>query len=436
MSNKTLLKHVLNVKNTVIDSLRIEEVTGDVIISVHSTKGHSYNCPVCGKRCRCYDKGKGLRKWRALDWGSTKVFIEAPAIRIECPEHGVHTAAVPWARHHSSFTRHFENTVSWMALYLPKTAIAEYMRIAWNTVGPIISRFRVDADPEPEHRFNNLKHIGIDETSYRKGHTYITVVINHDTNSVIWVHDRHGKEVLREFFETLTEEQRSTIECVTADGARWISETMDEYIPNADRCLDMYHMVEWAQEAIDTVRKESWNRARLYDAQEKRSRGRPRKGEEPDKTASKIKGTKYALGKAPEHLTERQTAQLEYIANTDPKLYRAYKLKEYLRTLVKLPIDELETALKDWLWKASHSRIKPIYELQLKIRRHYDAILNTAKHKISNARVESMNNQIKLTLRVAYGFRNIKNMIDMIMLKCSDLEVELPYKAMKPAHTS
>ena len=149
----------------------------------------------------------------------------------------------------------------------------------------------------PEHRYNNLRHIGIDETSYRKGHTYITVVINHDTNSVVWVHERHGKEILREFFETLTKEQRDTIECVTADGARWISETMDEYIPNAARCLDMYHMVEWAQQAIDEVRTDSWQRARQADKQGKHNRGRPQKGQEPDKTADRIKHTKFALGK-------------------------------------------------------------------------------------------------------------------------------------------
>ena len=241
---------------------------------------------------------------------------------------------------------------------------------------------------------------------------------------------------MREFFETLTKEQRDTIECVTADGARWISETMDEYIPNAARCLDMYHMVEWAQQAIDEVRTDSWQRARQADKQGKHNRGRPQKGQEPDKTADRIKHTKFALGKAPENLTEKQAAQLEYIANTDHKLYKAYQLKEYLRTLVKLPFDQLETALKDWLWKASHSQIKPIYELQLKIRRHYDAILNTARYKLSNARIEAMNNQIKLTIRVAYGFRNIENMIDMIMLKCSDIDVQLPYKTIKFAHTS
>ena len=434
MLNKTVLKHLLHVKNTVINSVKIEELTDgekQIVIFARPTKGSKCLCPFCRKKVSYYDS-LGTRRWRSLDFGYTKVFIEAPVLRVVCPEHGVLTAWVPWARHHSMFTRDFENTVVWMSLYLPKTAVSEYMRIAWNTIGPIISRYKADADPFPEHRFNNLKHIGIDETSYRKGHKYITVIVDHDTNSVIWVHDRHGKEVLREFFEQLTEEQRSSIECVTADGARWISETMEEYIPQADRCLDSYHLIEWAQDALDDVRTEAWQRARRKT---KNKVGRPRKGEEPDKTANKIKNTKYALGKAPENLTARQEAQLEFIADTDPKLYRAYRLKEYLRTLIHLPMKELEPALKDWLWKASHSQIPAIYELQKKIRRHYDAILNTARYNLSNARIEATNNKIKLTIRLAYGFRNIQNMIDMIFLRCSDIPVDLPYRLLQSAHT-
>jgi transposase len=168
-------------------------------------------------------------------------------------------------------------------------------------------------------RFNGLKHIGIDETSYKKGHKYITVIVDHDTNSVIWVHERHGKEVLRGFFEQLSEEQRASIECVTADGARWISETMEEYIPSAHLCLDSYHMVEWAQAAIDEVRTEAWQRARANNHEPKKGRGRPKKGEEKDRTADQIKNTKFTLGKAPENLTARQKAQLEFIAKTDSR---------------------------------------------------------------------------------------------------------------------
>ena len=369
MPNKTLIKHLLHVKNTVINSMKLITAVDDeeqVVINARPTKGHRCLCPICMKRAPYYDSLEP-RRWRSLDFGYTKVFIEAPVIRVDCPEHGVLTAWVPWARHHSMFTRDFENTVVWMSLYL------------------------------------------------------------------IWVHDKHGKEVLKQFFELLSEEQRASIECVTADGARWISETMDEYIPQADRCLDFYHLVEWAQDALDDVRTEAWRRVRKKT---KNKNGRPRKGEEPDKTADKIKHTRYALGKAPENLTANQAAQLEFIANTDRRLYKAYKLKEYLRTLIHLPLDELEAALKDWLWKASHSQIKPIYELQKKIRRHYDAILNTVRYHLSNARIEAMNNKIKLTVRMAYGFRNIQNMIDMIFLRCSDISVDLPYRLLESAHTS
>ena len=97
-----------------------------------------------------------------------------------------------------------------------------------------------------------------------------------------------------------------------------------------------------------------------------------------------------------------------------------------LRTLIKLPADEIESILKSWFWKASHSRIPAIYQVQLKIRRHFNAILNTAMHKLSNARIEATNNKIKLSIRIAYGFRNIGNMIDMIMLRCSDIPIFLP----------
>lgn len=175
-------------------------------------------------------------------YGIYKVFIESPVIRVDCKRHGVLTSSVPWARHNSSFTRDFENNVVWMSKYLSKSAVSKMQRISWNTIGPIISRFRNDADPNPNHRFDNLRRIGIDETSYKKGHKYLTVIVNHDTNSVIWVHDKHGKEVLSEFFELLSEKQRNSIECVSADGARWISETLDYYVPNCARCLDLYHM--------------------------------------------------------------------------------------------------------------------------------------------------------------------------------------------------
>lgn len=432
MPTKTILKQLLHVKNTVIENFWLEKDSAELdvlIIRVHPTKGHLHICPHCGKRMNGrYDSRCEYKRWRAMDLGSTKVFIEGPVERIYCPEHGVVTARVPWARHDCLFSREFENTVAWLALHLTKSAVAEYMRISWNTVGPIISRVRKEEDPHPEHRYDNLIRIGIDETSYKKGHKYLTVIVNHDNNSVCWVSDRHGKEVLTSFFEELTEEQRASIQLVSGDGAKWISECVSDFCPNAVRCIDFFHVVEWAGEALSEVRIEAWRQA-LKKSGQKRKRGRPKKGEE--KTvdiASEIKGSTYTLGKAPENLTENQNTKLQMIAISEPKLYRAYLIKEELRLLLKEDMSTIEGSLKKWLWWASHSQIPAIYELQKKIRRHRTAILATAEHRLSNARVEATNNKIKVMIRMAYGFRNIQNLIDLILMKCSDIKHELPFR--------
>lgn len=150
--------------------------------------------------------------------------------------------------------------------------------------------------------------------------------------------------------------------------------------------------------------------------------------------ADEIKGSAYALGKAPEHLTEKQQLRVSLIASQNPRLYRVYLLKEQLRLLLKLTnVDEAEDELKRWLWKASHSRIPAFKELYQKIRRHKTHILNTIHYGMSNARIEATNNKIKLIIRKAYGFRNIQNMLDMVYLVCSDIRIPLPNRKLNTA---
>lgn len=401
-----------------------------IIFYVHATKGHQCRCGICGRKSPYYDAGRGYRFWRTNDIGLHKVELCADSYRVNCKEHGVVAAAVPWARHKSRFTHDFEQTVAWLSLNCSKTAVSQFMRISWNSVGPVISRIRQELDIDPKSRFNGLERIGIDETSYRKGHKYMTVVVNHDTGNVIWVAQGHGKEVLTKFFEELTTEQRASIKLVSADGAKWISSCIKEFCPNAKRCIDPFHVVEWVNEALSQVRVDSWRDAKKNAAPQRKNKvGRPAKGTSPkDNTAQEIKGSKYALGKNPENLTENQQAKLELIAKTDNRLWRAYKLKEELRTVFQMDEIEGEETLKHWIKWAQHCRIPAFVELQRKIRRHYDAIIATLSSGLSNARIEAINNKIKLSIRMAYGFRNISNMIDMIMLRCSDIKVPLPWE--------
>ena len=123
-----------------------------------------------------------------------KTYLESEVYRVNCPVHGVVACAVPWARHDSAFTYEFEHMTAWVALHCSRKVTAEFMRILWNTVGPIISRVRQDVDFDPKSRFDGLVNIGVDETSYKKGHKYITVIVNHDTGKMC-IRDRpHSKD--------------------------------------------------------------------------------------------------------------------------------------------------------------------------------------------------------------------------------------------------
>ena len=217
-----------------------------------------------------------------------------------------------------------------------------------------------------------------------------------------------------------------------------ITDCVNEFTPDCEHCVDPFHVVEWAMDALDEVRRDRWRVA--YEKANQLAQASPQKPGRPkadDKAAAKIQAARreateikrstYSLGKAPENLTENQQIRLDLIQANDPQLYRAYRLKESLRLLLKsTSVQQAETDLKHWLWWASHSRIPAFKELYKKINRHKEHILNTIRLGLSNARIEATNNKIKLIIRKAYGFRNIQNMMDMVYLVCSDIRVPLP----------
>lgn len=403
-SANTLCKKLLNVKNVVVESHDFyTDIAGaqHLRIQARPDKWHQCRCPYCGKKCpKDGVSVKGRRQWRSLDFGSILVEIESDTQRINCPEHGRIVADVPWAYPGSRFTKDFDLTVGWLAVYLPRSVVSEYMRIDWKTVGRCVSRTLHEIEPERNVRRNGLVHIGIDETSYKKGHKYITIVLNHDTNTVVWAAPGHGKKVLEQFYWSLTPEQLASIKVVTGDGARWITDCVNEFTPDCERCVDPFHVVEWAMDALDEVRREVW---------------------------------REAYSKAPENLTEDQQLKLEIIQQEDPRLYRAYLIKERLRLILKIrSVEEAAAELKRWLWWASHSRIPAMHDLYAKVKRHKEHILNTIRLGLSNARIETANNKIKLIIRKAFGFRNMDNLLDMVYLVCSDLTIPFPNRSSLP----
>lgn len=443
MTVNRLLKRMLNVKGATISGAEfVKGPGGEVSLDVHAAvhKRDRWRCPVCGRKCNVHDYVGGERFWRGMDFGPVRVRIGATVPRVACPEHGVATAAVPWAKRGCRFTTDFAYSAAWMVKGgLSKKRVSEYLGIDWDTVGRLVDLVWHELEPDVKRRFDGLVRIGVDETSYRKGHTYITVVVNHDTNTVVWAHKGYGKEVLDLFFGELAEEQRASIRVVSGDGATWITESMTASCPNAVRCVDPFHVVEWANAALDLIRRGAWRRARdkLEELVRKAGgHGTSEAGVDPSavedirkakRAAEQIKNSRYALGKNPENLTARQAEKLSMIQAEDGPLARAHALKEQLRLIFKLKDPQLaEEYLDKWILRAQRSRVPEIVELQRKIRRNRESILNSIRYGVSNARIEATNNKIKLLIRVAYGFRNIDTMISLIMLFCSAIEIPLP----------
>ncbi|SNY34751.1 Helix-turn-helix domain of transposase family ISL3 [Paractinoplanes atraurantiacus] len=151
-------------------------------------------------------------------------------------------AAVPWARHGAGHTRGFDQSVAWLATTCAKSAVTQLMRIAWRTVGTIISRVWADTDRQVDLP-DGLKRIGIDEISYRKGYKYLTVVVDHDTGRLVWAAPGADKAALAAFFTRLGPEHRAAITHISSDTAGWIREAVTEHCPQAIRCADPFHMV-------------------------------------------------------------------------------------------------------------------------------------------------------------------------------------------------
>jgi len=264
MHANSVIKKLLKIEKIVIETMYFDSSNNNeiFIVKVRPVKRELNRCPNCGKSCPGYTNSNKIRRWRSLDFGSQRVYLESNSPRIKCAEHGVIVARVPWARHDSAFTYDFETAVTWFALHACASDVSEYFRIKWDTVGSIVKRVQDTLEKLKENKFDNLEEIGIDETSYKKGHKYMTVVVNHKTGGLIWAKKGHGKEVLTEFFKELTEEQRSNIKLVSADGARWIADCITDFCPNAQRCIDPFHVVMWANDCLDEVRKSAIREAK------------------------------------------------------------------------------------------------------------------------------------------------------------------------------
>ena len=400
----TVFNKLLCLQAALVSAVRFEKAA--VIVTVRS-RSRLHRCPFpgCSFATRAgYDSS--IRTWRHVFLGAWPVYIEFLSTRLRCPHHGVLHEAVGWAAPGSQFTLDFEQIVAWLAKEMNFTAITQLMRLSWPTVASIVQR--VVGRELDEKRLDDLFVIGVDEISYRKGQKYITVIANHLTGKVVDMVDGRSAKSLGKFFDALGPERTAKLKAVSMDmGKAFISEVSNR-APQAEIAFDPFHVVKLANEALQEVRR---NEAR----QAKGTVG-----------AKFLKGTRWALLKAPEDLSSAEQLRLALVAQVNAPVYRAYLLKEELRALYACGPRAAKSHLDAWLSWASHSKLPPFAKLARTLRQYKQGILAAIRLRLSNGRLEGLNNKIRMLQHRAFGFHSAAALIAMVFLTCGDVPVSLP----------
>lgn len=414
MRNSRIFAAGLGDQNMVIEDVAIETETSRgkrpqtsevLVLSVRPKAAMAGRCSRCRKGCPGYDGGIRPRRWRTLDVGTTKTYLQASVPRVACAQHGVVVAHVPWARPGAKHTWLFEDTCAWLAAHTALSVLTVFLRVAWRTVAAIVGRVVADGR-DTNDLLDGLVRSGIDEISYRKGHRYLTVVVDHGTGRLVWAAQGRNKDTLGRFFDELGAQRAALLTHVSCDGAEWIHTVVRERAPQALLCLDPFHVVAWAMKALDRVRVRTMTRAGISD-----------------------RHAMWAVRKNPPDLTGEQRTSLAAIADTNSTLYRAYLLKEQLREVFRVKGHTGRQLLAGWLSWASHSQIPEFVALARSIRRYKELIGNTLDCGLSNARSEATNTHLRALTKRAYGFHSPEALIAMALLARGGLCPLLPGRA-------
>lgn len=363
---------------------------------------------VCGYRTGAtYDRRR--RRWRHLDLGKHRLWLVYDIRRIDCSSCGVRTEDVPWARPGARHTRDFEDTVVWLVKRTDRTTVATLMRCAWETVTSIVHR--TVAEMLDQRRLDTLYRIGVDEVCYRHPHKYLTIIGDHDTGKVVHVEPGRGSDSITNFYLQQTDSERAAVDVVSMDAApAWRSPT-ETYLPNATTCIDPFHVIQWANRALDRV---------FADAIAQRHRG--------SFTSGEWRRARTALRTGENKLSAQRRRLVRKINRSDRAIGKAWRLKERLRDLYRTKRTRRGTRkhLRRWIIDARRSNIPAMVGLSRSIDKHYDGIVAAVDLGVSNALIEGINAKIRLINARGYGHHSAETLTAMIYLNLGGIDPKLP----------
>ena len=342
------------------------------------------------------------RTWQHLDFFQYKCYLHAKVPRVKQADGKIKTYPVPWARQGSGFTLLFEAfAMLLIENEMPVNKAAKITKVYPNRLWNIFNHWVSKA--HKEDTIDNLEKIGFDETSIKKGHNYVTTMVDLDERKVLFATEGKGVDCIEKSVEFLNEKSATVdaIKHVCIDMSPSFISGCHEYLPNASITFDKFHVMKEINKAMDELRKLE------------------RKGN------NMLKKHKYTFLK--NKLSPKIQDERDFLLEMYPKLGEGYRLKYLFKDFWELKDkEEAESYLAFWCDIVDDSGIYPFQKAVRTIKTHWKGIINYTESRINNGILEGINSKIQLAKKRARGYRNTKNFINMIYFICGKLKFDYP----------
>lgn len=372
-------------------------------IRIDFPRGSTFTCPKCGQTgIKAYDTQE--KSWRHLNFFQHDAYLTARVPRTECNDCGILLVDVPWARPGGSFTLLFEAMILTLAKAMPVKTISEFVNEhdtrLWRILHHYVDESREEAD------YSDIRNVGMDETSRKRGHNYVSLFVDLDTPKVLFATEGKDASTVERFKQDLTDHNGNpeAIEEMCSDMSPSFISGVEKFFPNAHLTFDKFHIMKVINEAVDEVRRQE------------------------QKDRPELFRTRYIWLKNFNNLNPSQTETLDELTvkKLNLKTSRAYHIKLNFQELFKQPAEYAETYLKKWYFWATHSRLEPIKEAAYTIKRHWDGVLQWFHSGVNNGILEGINSVIQAAKARARGYRTTRNIVTIIYLIAGKLNFGLP----------
>ena len=346
------------------------------------------------------------RTWRHLDFFQHVCYLHCKVPRIQTKAGKTLLVEVPWASESSKFTLLFEDKVlELLNLGMSNSAVGRHFGIDGKTIFRIAKRRVVVA--LAEEQLDEVKRIGLDETSYQKGHKYLTILTDRELKKVVGIGIGRTKDSVNEALMEMEirGSERELIKEISMDMSKSYISAHQEYIPNSSIVFDRFHLVYNLNRKIDEIRKRE------------------------QKEFKELKGTKYIWLKNGKNLSETQKEIITALEGQYLQTGKAYQLKEQFREVMDNAVNDKKLKwLNGWMKQAWESGIEEMQEYVKLLSDHWYGIKTYFNKMANNGFAERVNLTIQEIKRIAYGYRNIENYKIMIYLRLGKLNLTTHYK--------